>query len=372
VRRLLIAATLLAAIAVSGVALADKAKVNVAGAEVGGRIEGFWEENVKGDWVRRGALSWSNPYLVQTSLGGVIDGVWAHEGYFYNHPMTETDKRFAFDLTFAVPCAVDTVMIATLGSEGISDNLRHARGVWVEAMADGLWKPVAGAPDAPVPTTGNDYVRLPLKISPPITTDRLRVWVLPRITKTSADAPRILCPRVHEIAVTGVPTRKLVSVGPTLQKRADGSEEMTLQGYWRFRPQAADDAEGNPPAGHWGNAYLPSAWNAATDAAQYFPAAGKPWEKGYSSATHMWFSKTVLIPHNWASKSVTLSFENLVTDAEVFMGSARVGQVTGPSATLDVTGLAKPGRLVPISLLVRAAEAATRAGITGKVALTAR
>ncbi len=141
--------------------------------------------------------------------------------------------------------------------------------------------------------------------------------------------------------------------------------EIVLNGLWLFQPAATRDLD-QPWAAirvpgswdsqaQWGNMPLPSfvgtppAWpgaNIRTD-----PETGHVYLTDTARAI---YQREISIPKEWKGRQITLSFERISTDAEVFIDDQKVGEIRWPGGDVDLTSVLAPGATATLRVRVTA------------------
>jgi len=359
--------------------------VNVADANKGATIKATWQQKIEDKWVDKGPMAVSNSYLIRGALISMIDGIFAGEPYFGTDPNNSAEKRYCFEIKLAAPSTLKRIAVYTLGAEGSSDAVRHAKSVWIQALVDGEWTDVVGTEASPVPAKGKDYVRLAYDVNVPGVASKVRVWLYGRLTPIPGQENKLFgaCPRVQEIMIFGEPSEPIKSLGGDIIEKDDGSCEMNLNGMWLIRPQDPKAEVGETPKGSWGWCIVPCSWK---DEKAVTPGwGGNAWKEPIATARRVWLLRRLQVPKSWKGRRLTLAVDGLTSAAEIYVNDEKVGTVEGPAGRLDVTNFIQAGKNLRIGILVYAGDkpyafwseapdgpVPDGAGIKGKVTLIAK
>jgi beta-galactosidase len=156
-----------------------------------------------------------------------------------------------------------------------------------------------------------------------------------------------------------------MSVETVNAKRA----QVSLDGIWRFTP-AAEAAE--PPKLGWAYIRVPGSWQSGRTSQEsrsgrrsvFLAMGGGPQWNLFDGArvTRAWYEREITIPAQWQSRTISLRFERVSTDAIVYVDGKRCGTVGWPWGSVDITPMVTPGRTVQIRVLVAAIADAEKVG----------
>jgi beta-galactosidase len=144
-----------------------------------------------------------------------------------------------------------------------------------------------------------------------------------------------------------------------VEKLSETRGRIVLNGIWAFRP-----AEG--PAGQVGpKGYLrvPGSWSIADDWREplrnidWFVARGEGriWQgDAINNVTRAWYERQVRIPGHWRDRQIILHVDRLSTDAIVFIGDKRLGEVHWPGGEVVLDEAVTPGKEATLRILVAA------------------
>ncbi len=138
--------------------------------------------------------------------------------------------------------------------------------------------------------------------------------------------------------------------------------EISLNGLWRARPVAADEAtEVVPPDGDWGWGKIPGVLcregvgHRMDDMPVLF--GGKFAGKGAAPSDaneRMWYRRTFEMPREAEGRRVGVRFARVNTRAVVYVDGQLAGEVSWPEGELDITRFAKPGSRQTLAVFVTA------------------
>ena len=141
--------------------------------------------------------------------------------------------------------------------------------------------------------------------------------------------------------------------------------EMVLNGLWLFQPAAARGA--NQP---WAAIRVPGSWDSQVQWGNMplpsFVGSPPTWPgakfRTDPDTGHVYLTDTVraiyqreiTIPNEWKGRQLTLSFERISTDAEIFIDNKKAGEIHWPGGDVDLTGVIAPGATATLRVQVTA------------------
>ncbi|CAN5692090.1 hypothetical protein BH11ARM2_BH11ARM2_18750 [soil metagenome] len=128
--------------------------------------------------------------------------------------------------------------------------------------------------------------------------------------------------------------------------------EIVLNGPWRFAPAVGSRA---PEGAEWGKIWVPGDWKQSTGRPTVFES-GQGWDKtNRDELSAAWYQRTLTVPPGWKGRAVLLELARVATDAEVYLDGQRMGAISWPEGTVDVTAAVKPGQEQTLRIRVVAA-----------------
>jgi len=141
-------------------------------------------------------------------------------------------------------------------------------------------------------------------------------------------------------------------------KQSDTREEVVLNGYWKFRPLDITDE-----STEWGYILVPGLWynghswlKPVTGNVVKYPDNESWNEKMLRKCSLALYKRPLTIPENWAGSRISIKFEHICTDAEVYLDDKSVGIVNWPEGEIDLTEIAQPGKSYELKVKVVAKE----------------
>lgn len=134
---------------------------------------------------------------------------------------------------------------------------------------------------------------------------------------------------------------------------------IVLNGLWLFQP-AMGPAE-KQPTGDWGLIPVPGMWMSQGHSAGRPPrlrqrGTGEIWKvfsgDRASELNRAWYSRTIVVPAEWAGRRIWLDFRRVSTDARVWVNGKFCGEVKWPYGRVDVSGAVVPGTTSRVTVLV--------------------
>ena len=131
--------------------------------------------------------------------------------------------------------------------------------------------------------------------------------------------------------------------------------EVSLDGIWQFIPAVEGAAQ--PPKVGWGYIKVPGSWQSSRGRSADFVArgGGPQWDLcDGSRVARAWYERQVSIPSEWRSRSISLRFERVCTDAIVYVNGTECGRIGWPWGSVDITSAVTPGQSAEVRVLVAA------------------
>jgi len=150
------------------------------------------------------------------------------------------------------------------------------------------------------------------------------------------------------------------------KRKSRTRERVCINGLWKFIP--VEPEEGNIPAQGkgWGYLKVPGCWPTTEtwDTGEFKPIAPEIWEEKFDfrRVEAAWYQREVTIPADWRDRRVYLDFDNVQTEAVIFIGGSEIGEIDWPGGRLDITGKVRPGGKAVLAVLVRAVPEETEKG----------
>jgi beta-galactosidase len=131
-------------------------------------------------------------------------------------------------------------------------------------------------------------------------------------------------------------------------------ERICLNGLWQWQP--AEPQAKEVPENDWGYFKVPGAWPGITDYMQKDSQtlySHPTWaSRNLAEVSAAWYQRELTIPHGWANRRISVSFEYLNSYAVVYMDGKRVGEATFPGGAVELPADLQASVTYKLSLLV--------------------
>lgn len=195
------------------------------------------------------------------------------------------------------------------------------------------------------------------------------------------------CPGLSAQELPQEPTAQ----GP-IENVSETRARINLNGLWKFQP-AAESSASKPVESDWGTIWVPGTWGRGGKRLGTIQdkGNGEAWKIPGDQLVAGWYERAVLIPPEWAGRSILLDLRRVSTDAEVWVNGKECGKIHWPFGSVDITTAVTPGQQATVRLMViatpdegeivnfmgYASESKSKAqlqsaGITGEVFLESR
>jgi len=148
--------------------------------------------------------------------------------------------------------------------------------------------------------------------------------------------------------------RAVWDISKAYRETTSTRERICINGLWRWQPAEAQSQQ--VPTDNWGYFKVPGPWPGVTDYMQKDSQTVYPhpsWAgRRLSDVTAAWYERQITIPANWAGRRITLRAEYLNSFADVYVDSAKAGEIRFPGGEADLTSMCHPGGSHRLSLLV--------------------
>ena len=148
--------------------------------------------------------------------------------------------------------------------------------------------------------------------------------------------------------------------------------QVCMDGIWRFIPAVEGAAE--PPKVGWAYLKVPGSWQQRTRGrnTDFVAHGGGPqWDLfDGSRVARAWYQRQVLIPAEWQGRVISLRFDQVCTDAIIYVNGTQCGKVPWPWGSVDITSAVKPGQPADVRVLVAAIADAEQVGTFWQNALS--